>query len=68
MNMSYCRFENALKDLQDCYNNLDQFDQGDLSSCEARAAYDLIQLAINIAQCYEDVDLEDIFQQYQEEN
>ncbi len=33
-NMSYCRFENTLGDLQDCYDNIDD---PDLSESEKRA-------------------------------
>jgi len=51
MNMSYCRFQNTLADLQDCYDNLPN---GDLSHYEARAFVDLVLLAKEIAAQYED--------------
>jgi hypothetical protein len=49
MNMSYCRFQNTLKDLTDCYDNLDDTD---LSEEEARARYQLIELCIEIVENY----------------
>jgi hypothetical protein len=48
-NMSYCRFENTLSDLQDCYNNMED---DDLSESEKSARQDLIILCINIAEEY----------------
>ena len=44
-NMSYCRFENTLADLNDCYNNVD----GTLSDSENRARDDLITLCRKLA-------------------
>ena len=51
-NMSYCRFENALEALRDCYNNLDD----DLSNnkVEARARVKLVEV------CQKIVDTADI--------
>lgn len=45
-NMSYCRFENTLNDLEDCFSNMD--DSG-LSSFEEKARNRLIKLACDIA-------------------
>ena len=45
-NMSYCRFENTLRDLQDCYANMDG---DDLSKSEFYARKRMIELCINIA-------------------
>ena len=39
-NMSYCRFENTLSDLRDCYNNLDD----NLSGSEREYRQQLIEL------------------------
>lgn len=53
MNMSYCRFENTVQDLQDCYDNL----LDDLSEREARARRQLIELCrdiINEWEAYEE--------------
>ena len=40
-NMSYCRFENTLSDLRDCYRNIDETD---LSRTEIAARKQLIEL------------------------
>lgn len=55
-NMSYCRFQNTLGDLRDCYDNL--FDS-DLSEEEARARRELINLCRDIAQEAEEDDEND---------
>lgn len=47
-NMSYCRFENTLRDLKDCYSHLDE-DTEDLNEYEGPARRDLIELCIDIA-------------------
>jgi hypothetical protein len=44
-NMSYCRFENTLKDLRDCNEHL--FD--DLSEEESKARDELVKLCDDIA-------------------
>ncbi len=48
-NMSYCRFQNTLNDLDDCYNNIDD---DDLSIDEERARIKVIRLCIDIADDY----------------
>ena len=53
-NMSYCRFENTLSDLNDCADALDDID-GDLSNLsdtEREAAERLIRLCKQIADSY----------------
>lgn len=45
-NMSYCRFENTLRDLRDCYDNLDS---DTVSQGEAKAREALIELCKQIA-------------------
>jgi hypothetical protein len=52
MNMSYCRFENTLRDLRDCYHNLDS---DDLSQSEFYARKQMVELCMSIACEYEDV-------------
>jgi hypothetical protein len=42
MNMSYCRFENTLRDMQDCYWALNEFD--DLSASEREARSRMLKL------------------------
>jgi hypothetical protein len=50
-NMSYCRFENTLGDLQDCY---DHIDNEDLSKSEKNARRQLIALCKDIANDYDE--------------
>ena len=45
--MSYCRFENTLGDLEDCW---DAIDDEDLSGTEKRARLRLIELCVKIAE------------------
>lgn len=46
-NMSYCRFENTLQDLEDCYENIDNINE--LSADELKARKVLIKLCVDIA-------------------
>ena len=48
--MSYCRFQNTLNDLTDCYYNLD--DTNDLSLEEGMARYRLIEMCKDIVEEY----------------
>lgn len=48
-NMSYCRFQNTLQDLRDCYENMDDTD---LSDEEKRARRSLLKLCDQIADDY----------------
>jgi len=60
-NMSYCRFENTLRDLRDCYNNMGS---DDLSQSEFYARRHMIELCRSIAfECVEllDQDFEGMF-------
>lgn len=45
-NMSYCRFENTAKDLQDCYDNMDGTN---LSDTEREARKRLIEICVDVA-------------------
>ena len=49
-NMSYCRFENTLADLQDCYNALENEEMDKLSPSEKIAKNKLIKLCFDIAE------------------
>lgn len=42
MNMSYCRFQNTLKDLRDCYNHLHD---KDMSDEEWKARQEIVELS-----------------------
>ena len=48
-NMSYCRYENTLKDLHDCHEAMQDEDISKLSDTEATARYRLIRLCKKIA-------------------
>jgi len=47
--MSYCRFENTLRDLRDCYSNMDS---DDLSQSEFYARKQMIELCMSLASEY----------------
>lgn len=47
-NMSYCRFENTLDSLRDCYRNMDN----EVSDKEQKARIALVKLCVNIADEY----------------
>lgn len=54
-NMSYCRFQNTLSDLQDCYNEMSNYSSREeflesLSTDEKRAAERLLGLCEDISQ------------------
>lgn len=55
-NMSYCRFQNTLPDLQDCLNNI--WDD-DLSEEEAKAKERLVEICKKIVDAMGDGDDED---------
>ena len=48
--MSYCRFENTLGDLSDCYENMDD---SELSGIEEKSRLELIKLCRDIIEDYE---------------
>lgn len=56
-NMSYCRFQNTAPDLEDCYDSIYD-DSDDLGYDEARARLKIIKLAKEIADAFDDDDLE----------
>jgi hypothetical protein len=55
-NMGYCRFENTARDVQDCFDHLDD---DNLSEREKKCRRELIDWAVDIACGYgEEVDRE----------
>jgi len=48
-NMSYCRFENTVGDLQECYAAMDE---QDLSESEMKARKQLLETCVNLAADY----------------
>lgn len=65
MNMSYCRFENTVSDLRDCYNNMDS---NDLSESEFYARRHLIELCMSIACEYVDLLGQEFKEEYDEDD
>ena len=65
MNMSYCRFENTVSDLRDCYNNMDS---NNLSKSEFYARRHLIKLCMSIACEYVDLLGEDFEEEFDEDD
>ncbi len=54
-NMSYCRFENTLGDLQDCFESLCEMpDTKDLSQSERMSLKEIIRLCGDIYGDFED--------------
>jgi hypothetical protein len=50
-NMSYCRFQNTVQDLQECLGNMGEL----VSDAELKAKKELIEICIEIAEQYGDV-------------
>jgi len=63
-NMSYCRFENTTKDMQDCLYAIEEGDTRDLSRYEASALREFLALADEI-KGYEP-DIEAILEEYED--
>ena len=63
-NMSYCRFENTTKDMQDCLYAIEEGDTRDLSRYEASALREFLNLA-EMIQNYAP-DIEAILEEYED--
>ena len=46
--MSYCRFENTARDLQDCVNAINRGETDELNEYEVEGLKDILDLALNI--------------------
>lgn len=63
-NMSYCRFENTLADLRDCYEQIESLLEGDpetdqvTSDRECRARIALVELCFDVVARFEDEGVE----------
>ena len=64
-NMSYCRFENTLRDLQDCYANMDN---DDLSKSEFYMRRRMVELCINIVERYDELVNEEFVDEFSEDH
>lgn len=61
-NMSYCRFENTVNDMQDCLNAIEDREVNDLSEYEIRALGEFLTLAHEITSMEHEI--EQIIKEY----
>ena len=61
-NMSYCRFENTVHDMQDCIYAIEEGDTSELSNSEVRALEEFLDLAREITNL--EYDIEQILEDY----
>ena len=61
--MSYCRFENTARDLQDCVNAINRGETDELNNYEVEGLKDLLDLATNIIEDKEYI--QEIIQNYE---
>ena len=62
-NMSYCRFENTVHDMQDCIYAIEEGDTSELSNSEVRALEEFLDLAREITNL--EYDIEQILEDYE---
>lgn len=62
--MSYCRFENTTRDMQDCINAIEEGETTELSRYEASALREFLDLA-DVIKEYEP-DIEAILEEYED--
>ena len=60
--MSYCRFENTVKDMRDCINAIEDGETDELSNYEIRALEEFLDLARDITNL--EYDIEQILEDY----
>ena len=63
-NMSYCRFENTTRDIQDCINAIEEGEATELSRYEASALREFLNLAETITNL--EPDIEAILEEYED--
>ena len=61
-NMSYCRFENTVKDIKDCINAIEDGECDELSSYEISALKEFKELGREIERL--DIDIDLILEEY----
>ena len=59
-NMSYCRFENTLRDLRDCRKDMSETDFYELSETEQEARNKLVALCKEISEQFEEEEMKKI--------
>lgn len=62
--MSYCRFENTTRDMEDCINAIEDREINDLSSYEVRALSEFLDLARQIINL--EPEIEGIIENYEQ--
>jgi len=62
--MSYCRFENTVKDMRDCINAIEDGETDELSNYEIRALEEFLDLARDITNL--EYDIEQILEDYED--
>jgi len=62
-NMSYCRFENTVSDINDCLNAIEDREVNDLSDYELRALKDFLELGQVIVNLKPEI--EEIIEEYE---
>tara|TARA_Y100000114_G_scaffold59018_1_gene54006 strand:- start:1605 stop:1808 length:204 start_codon:yes stop_codon:yes gene_type:complete len=65
-NMSYCRFENTTRDMEDCIYAIENKETDDLSNYEVNALEDFVQIAKNILNLEEEIN--DIIEKHRNGN
>ena len=65
-NMSYCRFENTARDLQDCVNAINRGEVDELNDYEIEGLRDILELCKEILDDQENI--KEIIDNYEEEN
>ena len=55
-NMSYCRFENTTRDMNDCIYAIENGETDELSTYEVNALEDFVQIARNIMNLESEID------------
>jgi len=65
-NMSYCRFENTAKDMQDCIYAIEERDVYEFSDYELRGFKDVLEYARDIVNMEDDI--EKIIDYYESSN
>ena len=62
--MSYCRFENTVRDMRDCINAIEDGETDELSNYEIRALEEFLDLARDITNL--EYDIEQILADYED--
>ena len=65
-NMSYCRFENTLNDLNDCLNEMENGIENTLSRTESRSFAELVEICRLISERFGDADYYELIEMSEE--